>query len=196
MYWKKWAPSVGHDRDSISTAVCQWFTRDLQREWVAVATADSKSATSWVWPYTDMFNCVMPALVLPKEKKEAERTGWNPREACFCLAMFKSVTFRWFTIYNIATCGFAIRHKNWQIILSLILDEINWFSRSQHVHTVSLQAHLFIFCCRFIAKQIVCYCVAALVYVFPAFSWPSVACGIVLKVYSTRGEDRNNHLHD
>lgn len=69
VYWKTCASSFGHDRDFISAPAYQWFTRDLQREMVAMATADSKSATSFVWPYTDMFNCVMPAVVLLKEAR-------------------------------------------------------------------------------------------------------------------------------
>lgn len=69
-YCKRWAPSSGQGRNCNTAPMCEWFIRDFQRELVAVATADRNSAASWVWPYTDVFNCVRPAFLIPKRERE------------------------------------------------------------------------------------------------------------------------------
>lgn len=101
----------------LSTPERQWFTRDLQRERVAVATADSKSATSWVRLYTDMFNCVMAALVPLKAERGRKHRTISRRGLFYvlwCLSPWPLDDLQWTSVAR----GFAIKRINLEIILT------------------------------------------------------------------------------
>lgn len=103
---KKWAPSFGRDGNCFSAPVCEWLARDLQREWVAIATADSESATSWVWPYTDMFNCIKPLPILLKgergRKHRLKHTGGGYFSFCVNICDYHMICIPQFVLSNVS----------------------------------------------------------------------------------------------